>query len=96
MLEEKKEAIKQEILLLGAPYLAEIDILVSVSGISVFMVLGLIADYGTIERFKNAREFSMYLRSTPRSEVSNEKVKNGKASKVIYEVVITGDESFCV
>jgi len=81
MLEEKKEAIKQEILLLGAPYLADIDILVSVSGISVFMALGLIADYGTIERFKNAKKFSKYLRSTPRSEVSNEKVKNGKTYK---------------
>jgi transposase len=81
MLEEKKEAIKQEILLLGAPYLADIDILVSVSGISVFMALGLIADYGTIERFKNAKKFSKYLRSTPRSEVSNERVKNGKTYK---------------
>jgi transposase len=81
LLEEKKEAIKREILLLGEPYLADIELLVSISGISVFMALGLIADYGTVERFENGKEFSKYLRSTPRSEVSNEKVKNGKTYK---------------
>jgi len=80
-LQEKKAEIREKILLTGEPFIADIDILVSISGISVFVALGLISDYATIERFKNAKQFSKYLRSTPRSEESNKKVKTGKTQK---------------
>jgi len=80
-LEEKKAEIKKKILLTGEPFIADIDILVSISGISVFTALGLISDYATVERFENAKQFSKYLRSTPRSEESNKKVKTGKTQK---------------
>ena len=59
----------------------DIDILVSISGISVFTALGMISDYATIDRFQNAKQLSKYLRSTPKSEVSNEKRKDGKTQK---------------
>jgi len=78
---EKREAIKRRILLLGEHFMADIDILVSISGVSVFIALALIADYGTIGRFQKAKQFSRYLRSTPRSEVSNERRKDGKTHK---------------
>ena len=80
-IEEKKSGIKEKILLTGEPFLADIDILVSISGISVFVALGLISDYATVERFQNAKQFSKYLRSTPKSEESNKKVKTGKTQK---------------
>jgi len=80
-LQEKKAKIKEQILLTGKPFIKDIDILVSISGISVFVALGLISDYATIERFKNAKQFSKYLRSTPKSEESNKKVKTGKTQK---------------
>jgi transposase len=80
-LEEKKAEMKKRILLTGKPFIADIDILVSISGISVFTALGLISDYATVERFQNAKQFSKYLRSTPRSEESNKKVKTGKTQK---------------
>jgi transposase len=80
-LEEKKAEIKKKILLTGEPFIKDIDILVSISGISVFVALGLISDYATIERFKNAKKFSKYLRSTPKSEESNKKVRTGKTQK---------------
>lgn len=80
-LEEKKAKIKEQILLTGEPFLADIDILVSISGISVFVALALISDYATIERFNNAKQFSKYLRSTPKSEESNKKVRTGKTQK---------------
>jgi transposase len=80
-LEEKKAEIKKKILLTGEPFIKDIDILVSISGISVFVALGLISDYATVERFKNAKQFSKYLRSTPKSEESNKKVKTGKTQK---------------
>jgi transposase len=80
-LQEKKAEIKKKILLTGEPFIKDIDILVSISGISVFVALGLISDYATIERFKNAKKFSKYLRSTPKSEESNKKVRTGKTQK---------------
>jgi transposase len=78
---EKKSEIKKEILLTGELFIADIDILVSISGISVFLAIALISDYATIKRFKNAKKFSKYLRSTPRTELSNQRVKNGKTQK---------------
>jgi len=80
-LEEKKAEIKKRILLTGEPFIADIDILVSISGISVFTALGLISDYATVERFENAKQFCKYLRSTPKTEESNKKTKNGKTQK---------------
>jgi len=79
--ELKKKKIKEKILSLGEPYQEDIDILVSISGVSVFTALGLISDYGTVERFKNAKAFSKYLRSTPRAETSNDKTRYGKTQK---------------
>ena len=78
---ERREAIKRRILLMGESFIADIDILVSISGVSVFVALAMIADYGTIDRFQKAKQFSRYLRSTPRSEVSNERRKDGKTQK---------------
>jgi transposase len=80
-LEEQKKALRQAILRTGEPFLDDIDIITSISGISVFTALGLIADYGCIERFAQAKQFSKYLRSTPRSEISNMKRKDGKTHK---------------
>jgi transposase len=80
-LEEEKAKIKEQILLTGEPFIPDIDILVSISGISVFVALGLISDYATVERFQNAKQFSKYLRSTPKSEESNKKIKTGKTQK---------------
>ena len=78
---EVKARIKREILLLGASFKEDLDILVSISGVSVFGALAMISDYATIERFSKAKQFSRYLRSTPRSEVSNETRKDGKTQK---------------
>lgn len=76
-----KEGIKKEILLSGEKYKEDIDIIVSISGISVFGAIAMISDYVNVERFKNAKNFCKYLRSTPRTEESNEKRKNGKTEK---------------
>lgn len=77
----KREEIKRSIFVLGEHFMEDIDILVSISGVSVFIALAIIADYGTIDRFAKAKQFSRYLRSTPRSEVSNERRKDGKIHK---------------
>lgn len=63
-----KEEIKEQIFLLGEKYKEDIGILTSMSGISVFIALAIISDYGSIERFKNAKQFCKYLRNTPRTK----------------------------
>lgn len=80
-LEQKRNEIKHSILLLGEFFQADIDLLVSIGGVSVFIALALIADYATIERFRKAKQFSKYLRSTPRSEISNQTRRDGKTHK---------------
>jgi len=80
-LQEKKAEIRERILVAGESFLSDIDILVSIRGISVFTALGLISDYATVERFQNAKQFSKYLRSTPKTEESNKKIKTGKTQK---------------
>jgi len=77
----KRAELKNRILMLGEHFMEDIDILVSISGVSVFIALAMIADYVTVDRFQKAKQFSRYLRSTPRSEVSNERRKDGKTHK---------------
>jgi transposase len=80
-LELQKEEIKHKILLSGEDYLEDTDILTSITGVSVFIALGLISDYVTINRFPNAKKFCKYLRSTPKTEQSNETTKTGKTQR---------------
>lgn len=87
-LEQKRTALKRAILVLGSSFQADIEILVSISGVSVFIALALIADYATIDRFDKAKQFCRYLRSTPRSEVSNRKRKDGKTHKSGRKVAV--------
>ena len=53
----------------------------SIDGISVFIAIGLISDYVTIERFKNAKQFTSYLRSVPKVDGSNRRIYIGKTKK---------------
>ena len=59
----------------------DVRILTSMKGISVFTALALIADYADISRFKNSKNFTSYLRSTPSVDSSNDKTYIGKTSK---------------
>jgi transposase len=81
LLEEKALKIKEQILYTGRSYIKEIDILTSISGISPFIALALIADYADITRFKNAKRFCSYLRSAQKLDQSNQQVKVGHTNK---------------
>lgn len=77
----KIKDVKKKIALLGAPYIDRIKILTSIKGVSVFMAIAFIADFAVIERFKNAKHFTSYMRSAPRIESSNQITKIGKTNK---------------
>lgn len=82
------EDIENRIKLEGAKYIKEIDILTSMTGISVITALAIIADIATVERFPNAKHFTSYLRTAPEVDSSNDSViikgtnKNGRKLSV--------------
>jgi transposase len=67
-------SLKEEILLRAAPYLKEIDILTSLKGVSVFIAIAIITDIIEVNRFKDSKHFTSYLRSAPHVANSNTSV----------------------
>jgi len=88
-LKAQQNRFEKRIKLLGSGYIEEIRILTSMKGISVFTALALIADYADVNRFKNSKNFTSYLRSTPSVDSSNDKTYIGKTSKFGRKLAVT-------
>ncbi len=73
-LEKTKQKIEDQMKITGSHYYKEIEILTSMTGISIFTAIVLIADIADIRRFANAKKLSSYLRSSPKIDSSNETV----------------------
>lgn len=69
--EADTEALKDQVLLSAEPYMAQIEVLTSMKGISVFIAIAVIADIIDVGRFKDSKAFTSYLRSAPRVANSN-------------------------
>jgi transposase len=79
---EKREEIKTKLIEIGKQkYLAQIIILISISGITSFGACVLIADIADISRFKNAKQLCSYLRSAQRIDSSGNTTRIGKTNK---------------
>jgi transposase len=76
------ELLKNEVLLLAAPFMAQIQILTSMKGISVFIAIAIIVDIIDVGRFKNSKCFTSYLRSAPRMSNSNTSTTNRGTNKM--------------
>lgn len=72
--EEDEETLKSQILLKAEPFMKQIDILTSMKGVSVFIAIAIIADIFDINRFRNSKAFTSYLRSAPKTANSNTSV----------------------
>ena len=83
------ELLKDKVLLLAAPFTAQIDILTSMKGISVFIAIAIIADIIEVSRFKNSKVFTSYLRSAPRMSNSNTTVSNRGTNKMGRKLAAT-------
>jgi transposase len=68
------DALKGQVLLHAAPFMAQIDILTSMKGVSVFIAIAVIADIIDVNRFRNSKAFTSYLRSAPAVANSNTSV----------------------
>ena len=70
-LEGQVEKLTEMIKVKAEPFMREIDILTSMTGVSVMAAIAVIADVIDVGRFKNAKHFASYLSSAPRVESSN-------------------------
>jgi transposase len=84
-------SLEEEILGRAEPFLREIEILTSMKGVSVFTAIAVIADIITVNRFKNSKAFTSYLRSAPKVSNSNTSVSikgtNKKGRKLAATLV---------
>jgi transposase len=72
-LEQTFDKLVDEIKKAGFSFMPQIQILTSMSGISVITAIAVIADIISVSRFRNSKHFASYLRSAPRVESSNDK-----------------------
>jgi len=72
-LEEAFEKLVVEIQKAGSLFISQIEILTSMTGVSVITAIAIISDVIDVSRFRNSKHFASYLRSAPRVESSNDK-----------------------
>ena len=81
LLLEEKEYLTYKILSLGEKYKKDINILTSLSGISVLIALALISDIADIKRFKNPNKLASYLGVVPKVDNTGNTIHNGRIHK---------------
>ena len=80
-LQNQNMNIEKNILIVGAQYYKQIDILTSMRGISVFTAIAIISDIASVDRFPNSKHFTSYLRSSPGIDSSNTETHVKRTSK---------------
>ena len=88
-LEETIDKLVVQINKAGTPFMTQIEILTSMSGISVITAIAIIADVVDVSRFRNSKHFASYLRSAPRVESSNDKTIIKSTTKAGRKLSIT-------
>ena len=65
------EALKERALPAAEPFMARIEPLTSVKGVSLLIAIAIIADSIDVGRFGNPKAFASYLRSAPPTQLLN-------------------------
>jgi len=81
LLLEKKELMGKEILAQGAFLREEIELLLTIRGMSPLLALAFLADVGDIRRFRSQRRLNAYLGVVPSTYSSAYKTRHGGAVK---------------
>ena len=79
--EVRVQTLEDEVKGRAEPFMREIQILTSMKGIGVFTAIAIIADIIKVDRFKNSKAFTSYLRSAPSVSNSNTSVNNKGTNK---------------
>ena len=88
-MENKFDGLNDEIKKAGALFMPQIEILTSMTRISVITAIAVIADVSDISRFRNSKHFASYLRSAPRVASSNDKTIIKSTNKAGRKLSIT-------
>ena len=89
---EKKEELVKEILRIGEPLKEEVELLISIRGITPLTALAFLADVGDVRRFKTLRKMNAYLGLVPKMRESGEKSRSGhinRASRKLTKTFLT-------
>ena len=78
---EKKQQMVTEILLAGEPLRKQVELLITIKGISPLTALAFLADVGDVRRFKTTRKMNAYLGLVPRSKDSGGKMQPGHINR---------------
>lgn len=93
-LEGRRKALKEKILEEGSYFQDEIEILMSMKGVSAFIAIAIMADVADISRFATSKKLTSYLRSAPKVDSSNRSEKIGRVNrhsrKLSMEMLLQG------
>ena len=87
-LDDSVKEIKKAILKVGEYFKDEVELLISIKGISPFTALAIMSDIADISLFPSAKKLCNYLRSAPRVDKSNQTVKIGRINKESRKLTI--------
>ncbi len=77
VLEKNKETLKNEILRCGAHLQEDVELLLSIKGVSPLVALAFLADVWDITRFSSQRKLNAYVGVVPNAKISGGKDRSG-------------------
>ena len=89
---EKKEELVKEILRIGEPLKEDVELLISIRGITPLTSLAFLADVADIHRFKTVRKMNSYLGLVPKLRESGSRSHSGhinRASRKLTRTILT-------
>ena len=90
--EEAKERLATEILVAGEPLKSQVELLISIKGITPLIALAFLADVADIRRFRTLRKMNAYLGLVPRASNSGGKDRPGhitRESRKLTRTILT-------
>ena len=90
--EEAKERLAAEILLAGEPLRSQVELLISIKGVTPLIALAFLADVADIRRFRTLRKMNAYLGLVPRAKNSGGKERAGhitRESRKLTRTILT-------
>jgi len=79
--QEEKEKIRKEILVVGEPLKEAMKMLMTIKGVAPIVALAFLTDIGDVKRFKTLRKMNAYLGLVPKAKESGGKTKTGHINR---------------
>ena len=89
---ERKEKLTEAILLAGATFQKQVELLITIRGITPLVALAFLADIGDINRFSSTRKMNAYLGLVPQCSDSGGKERHGhinRESRKLTRTILT-------